>query len=75
MENEEGESASVLYSHKVGWERKERGDIGLKDSSFKWRGDLDMWINWGIGFGGGAEGEVGDPAVRRHKGRVRALRD
>lgn len=38
MESEEGESASVLYSHKVGWEIKERGDIGLKDSSFKWRG-------------------------------------
>lgn len=37
--------------------------------------DVDMLINCGIGFGGGGEGEVEDPAVRRHKGRVRALRD
>lgn len=34
-----------------------------------------MLINCGVELGGGGEGDVEDPTVRGHKGRVRALRD
>lgn len=36
---EEGEITSMHPTPiKLGWERKERGDIGLEGSFFKWRG-------------------------------------
>lgn len=39
VESEEGEITSTHSTlTMLGWERKERGDVGGEDSFFKWRG-------------------------------------